>query len=270
MIKNYFKCDEGSVLYKICTDKLSHVEKKSQLILQSELLGQVQTDDIRNFTASINNKINEIGTGIIAEVKKASPSKGVIREDFNHKSIARSYKRAGAACISVLTDEKYFQGKDEYIADIKERVKLPVLRKDFILTEYQVIESRCLGADCILLIMANLTDEGAMVLEKTAHDLGMQVLVEVHNQEELDRALNLNTRLLGINNRNLKTLEVDSNNTINLVKNNKLDDYLIVCESGIKTKADINKVKKIGVNSFLIGESLMQQDDVEEALKKLL
>ena len=215
----------------------------------------------------INNKLNQFG--LIAEIKKASPSKGIIRTDFDPVNLAECYMKGNASCLSVLTDAKYFQGHNSYINLIKEKVSLPILRKDFIIDPWQIGESRSLGADCILLIMAALTLNEAILLEKEANDLGMDVLVETHTQEEVIMANKLKTKLVGINNRNLKTMEVDIRNSIKLKKYID-EEKIIVSESGLKVNQDLVFLKQNGINNFLIGESLMIQKDLTYATKKIL
>ena len=206
---------------------------------------------------------------LIAEVKKASPSKGIIREDFEPTEIAQAYESAGASCLSVLTDTPYFQGEDEYLEQIKEVVSLPLLRKDFMLVPYQIYESRALGADCILLIMAALQDKQARELYGTAKDLGMDVLVEVHNQEELDRAMLLSPDLVGVNSRNLKTLEVNIQTAHDLIRQMP-EGVFKIAESGIHSNNDIKELIASGAHGFLVGESLMKQENIVEATKNLM
>jgi indole-3-glycerol phosphate synthase len=206
---------------------------------------------------------------LIAEIKKASPSKGIIRQDFNPTLIASAYEKGGAACISVLTDIQYFGGSDENLRLARLGSSLPLLRKDFMLDSYQVFEARALGADCILLIMAALSDKQAAELEQVALSLGMDVLVEVHDEAELARAMQLQSRLIGINNRNLATLKVDIATTVRLAKLIP-SGYIIVCESGISSHSDIVNINKSDVYCFLVGESLMLQEDIESATKELL
>lgn len=259
-----------NILKKICADKLAHIAKQKKIrplaVIKEEILDAPKP---RGFLKNISGKIAGNEFALIAEIKKASPSKGLIRADFNPAELATAYEKGGATCLSVLTDAPYFQGSDEYLEEARAAVKLPVLRKDFMLDEYQVYEARAIGADCILLIMAALDDEIAAKLEAKAHELGMDVLIEVHDEAELKRALKLKSRLIGINNRNLKTFEVNLATTEFLAE--KIPSgYIIVSESGIFTNKDMQRMKNSRVQTFLVGEALMKERDVAAATKKLL
>lgn len=257
------------VLAKICADKRAEIASRQS----AKPLDQIKAEakdacPPRGFAKALMDASLE-GVGLIAEVKKASPSGGLIRPNFDPAALAQAYERAGAACLSVLTDEKYFQGTTAYLETARASVGLPVLRKDFMLTEWQIYESRAMGADCILLIMAMLEDKQAHELEAVARMLDMDVLVEVHDAAEMQRALSLQTKLLGINNRNLKTMVTDIATTEALARLCPPDRFLI-SESGIKTNDDIKRLRKAGVLGFLVGESLMRQEDVEAAVHGLL
>jgi len=223
---------------------------------------------LRDFVGSLRSKIAAGKAGVIAEIKKASPSKGVIREDFRPAEIAASYERHNAACLSVLTDVQFFQGKASYLQEARAACALPVLRKDFMVDAYQVVEARDMGADCILLIAACLDNAQMADLEAQAHGLGMAVLVEVHDGAELDRALRLKTPLVGINNRNLRTFEVTLDTTLHLLENVP-SDRLLVTESGILGRADVERMRAENVHAFLVGEAFMRADDPGQALAQL-
>ena len=262
-----------NILSNICDDKRAWVAEckvKTSLLALEE---RVKTSDKpRGFATKLKADAATYGTSIIAEIKKASPSKGLIREDFSPKTLAQSYENGGASCLSVLTDIPYFQGHDDYLIQARAACALPALRKDFMVDPYQIVESRVLGADAILIIMAALSVEQAKELEDAAHKLGMDSLVEVHNEQELEDAIaHLNPSLLGINNRNLKTMEINLSVTERLVRTlPEHHNHTIVCESGIYDHTDITRMHQSDVHSFLVGESLMRQDNVELALKNLL
>jgi indole-3-glycerol phosphate synthase len=222
----------------------------------------------RGFEAALRTKIAAGHAAVIAEVKKASPSKGVLREHFVPAEIAASYQAGGAACLSVLTDECFFQGADAYLMQARVACALPVLRKDFMIDEYQVVQARAIGADCILLIAACLDDGLMAELEACALSLGIDVLVEVHDGDELERALRLKTKLLGINNRNLRTFEVTLATTIDLLPRVPAD-RLLVTESGILARADVQRLRQAGVHAFLVGEAFMRASDPGAALSSL-
>ena len=227
-----------------------------------------RTGDWRDFEAALRRAIAAGRAAVIAEVKKASPSKGVLRAEFAPAAIATSYERHGAACLSVLTDQRFFQGCDAFLEQARQACALPVLRKDFIVDEYQVVQARAIGADCILLIVACLDDARLADLEAAARALGMAVLVEVHDESELDRALRMATPLVGINNRNLRTFEVSLQTTLDL-RGRVGPDRLLVTESGILARADVDRLRAAGVHAFLVGEAFMRAPDPGVALAEL-
>ncbi|MES2636986.1 MAG: indole-3-glycerol phosphate synthase TrpC [Pseudomonadota bacterium] len=259
----------SDILNKIIATKITEVAAAKNLkplaAVETEALNAPPT---RDFVASIRAKIANRQSAVIAEIKKASPSKGVIREDFNPAEIAKSYEKGGAACLSVLTDVEYFQGSAEYLKQARAACNLPVLRKDFMIDAYQVYEARAMGADCILLIAAAIDLAKMRELEQVAHSLGMAVLVEVHNDEELDLALQLNSPLLGINNRNLRTFDVTLNTTLELLARIPTDK-IIVTESGIFTNDDVALMRENNVYTFLVGEAFMRQIDPGAELAKV-
>ena len=261
----------SDALTKICADKANHVaaSKAARSLSYVETDAQ-QASAPRGFFNALKTAANDGRYGLIAEIKKASPSKGLIREDFDPPAIASAYERGGATCMSVLTDIPYFQGADDHFVAARNAVSLPAIRKDFMIDTYQVPEARALGADCILLILAAIEDGLAAELESAAFDWGMDVLIEVHNTEELDRAMKLQSPLLGINNRNLKTLKTDIQTTRELAPRVIDADRLVVSESGLYTPEDLASMYEAGARCFLIGESLMRHDDLEAATRLLL
>ena len=259
----------ANILDTIIATKFEEIQESQKIKSLHQLKDEVKSaSQPRGFVKAIETQLLKNKSAVIAEIKKASPSKGVIRENFNPKEIAISYEKGGATCLSVLTDQKYFQGHANYLKEARAACSLPVLRKDFMVDPYQIYEARMMGADCILLIVAALSFDLMKELEAMAHALDMDVLVEVHNQAELDLALQLKTPLLGINNRNLKTFEVSLQTTFDLIKNVS-GDKVIVTESGIFTPMDIKIMQDHHVNTFLIGEAFMRESDPGESLKTL-
>jgi indole-3-glycerol phosphate synthase len=254
------------VLDEICTRKALHVAAQKEAVSQAEIEKHAaDAPPVRSFIDALRRKN---GPALIAEVKKASPSKGLICKDFDPVRIAKTYKESGASCISVLTDEPYFQGHDNYLRAIRKAVDIPLLRKDFMLDPYQIYESRALGADCVLLIMAALKDAQARTLYDLAVSLNMDVLVEIHDAQELERAQLLSPAMIGVNNRNLKTLAVDIQTSHDLAAYIP-DTTLKVAESGIGDAQTIEALHKTGYKAFLIGESLMRTDDIAQAVARL-
>ena len=259
----------SDILNKIIATKVVEVAAaKANKPLAALRIEAENAEPVRDFVKSIQNKIAQGQAAVIAEIKKASPSKGIIRADFQPAAIARSYENGGAACLSVLTDVEYFQGSAAYLQQARAACNLPVLRKDFMIDEYQVYEARAMGADCILLIAAALDLAQMRALETVAHGLGMAVLVEVHNGEELTAALQLETPLLGINNRDLRTFEVTLNTTLQLLPRIPTDK-IIVTESGIFTAEDVALMRSNQVHTFLVGEAFMRQPDPGAELAKV-
>ena len=259
----------GDILARICAAKLEHVAARKRERSLSALERELPAERPRGFARALRAAVAEGRFGLIAEIKKASPSRGLIRADFGPPALARAYAAGGASCLSVLTDEPYFQGADAYLAAAREAVPLPALRKDFMLDPYQVVEARTLGADAVLLIMAALGDGQAAELEAAARGLGMDVLVEVHDRAELERALLLDAEMLGVNNRNLKTLKVDLATTEELAPLVP-PERLLVAESGLGSNADLLRMRRAGASCFLVGERLMAEADVAAATRRLL
>ena len=261
--------DTPDILKKILKRKLEEIAERSIEVSLAELNARIASaTPVRGFVNSIETTIKQGQPAVIAEIKKASPSKGVIREDFDPVAIARSYQQGGATCLSVLTDVDFFQGSDAYLQQARNACDLPVIRKDFIIDPYQVYEARTIGADCILLIVAALSDEQLQGLSQLASELGMDVLVEVHDEEELHRALTLNVPLIGINNRNLRTFEVNLNTTIDLLPQIP-DNRIVVTESAIHTPQDVALMRQHNVNTFLVGEAFMRAEDPGAKLAEL-
>ena len=256
------------ILQKILATKTEEVAAAKAAVPLETLRRQAeQAEAPRGFIAAIRAKHAAGLPAVIAEIKKASPSKGLIRPDFDPAAHAADYQRGGAACLSVLTDEPYFQGAPEYLKQAKAACSLPVLRKDFIIDEYQIYQARAWGADAVLLIAAALEAEQLEHFEQTAHQLGMDVLLELHDESELEKCARLTTPLRGVNNRNLRTFEVSLDQTLRLLP--RLNGSIVVAESGIRNKADVESMRKHGVHTFLIGETFMRTDDIAAEVAKL-
>lgn len=262
--------DTPDILKKILHRKSQEIMERSARVSLRALSQQItEKQPTRGFIEAIDARLQIQQPAVIAEIKKASPSKGVLRNYYYPAEIAESYERAGAACLSVLTDKDFFQGDERHLVHAHESCSLPILRKDFTIDPYQVYEARAIGADCILLIVAALGDAQLQDLTGLAHHLGLDVLIEVHDQEELERGLMLGTRLIGINNRDLHTFETNINTTLELVKRIP-KRHIVVSESGINTHEDVNELREAGVNSFLIGEAFMTAPDPGQALLELV
>lgn len=261
--------DTPTILRKIIARKHEEIAARQQLRSIADLRAQAaEASPARGFVRALAERIEKGQPAVIAEIKKASPSKGVIREDFDPVAIARSYEVAGAACLSVLTDVDFFQGADAYLQQARAATRLPVIRKDFLVDPYQVVEARALGADCILLIVAALQPAQLRELNQLALELGMDVLVEVHDRAELDLALELPNRLIGINNRNLHTFDVTLQTTFDLLPAIP-NDRLVITESGILTRDDVAAMREKDVHGFLVGESFMRAPEPGEKLAEL-
>lgn len=257
------------ILQKILRTKQEEIAVRSARRSLEQLAEDVASaSPVRGFLQSMRQRIAAGDSAVIAEIKKASPSKGLIRADFDPPAIAASYERGGAACLSILTDAQYFQGHESYLQAARAACQLPVIRKDFIVDPYQVYEARAIGADCILLIVAALADAQIMDLYALATELGMDALIEVHDKDELGRALRLNAPLIGINNRNLRTFETSLQTTLDLLPDVP-EEVLLVTESSIHTQADVRLMREHGVHAFLVGEAFMRADDPGSELKKL-
>ncbi len=261
--------DTPDILKKILARKAEEIsERKAKMPLQELKDRADDTAPCRGFRTAIDKSIAEGKAAIIAEIKKASPSKGVICENFDPEAIARSYEEAGATCLSVLTDVDFFQGSDKFMQAARAACALPVLRKDFMIRPYQIYESRVLGADCILIIVSALSDMQMQELVGIAQEIGLDILVEVHNREELERGLMLRTPLIGINNRNLHTFETDIETTIGLLPD-VFHDRTVITESGIHSVEHVKTMRKHGVDGFLVGEAFMSADNPGDKLREL-
>ena len=259
----------STILDEILQHKRTEVvERQAQVPLAQLRARAAIADAPRGFVDALFAKVALNRPAVIAEIKKASPSKGLIREDFDPPMIATQYAQAGAACLSVLTDQKYFQGHDDYLVSARDACPLPVLRKDFVVDQYQLYEARAMGADCILLIVSALDIMQLTVLYGAAKNIGLDVLIEVHDSNELAAALALHPNLIGINNRNLKTFETSLDTTLGLLTQIP-DDVLVVTESGIHTREDVERMQAGGVNAFLVGEAFMRVADPGQGLKQL-
>ncbi|WP_319380290.1 indole-3-glycerol phosphate synthase TrpC [Thiomicrorhabdus sp.] len=260
-----------TILKKIIFRKMEEIQEGCEKIPLREMKQKalmMTTSPTRGFADALQAKLDDGQSAVIAEIKKASPSKGILRDPFDPEAIAKSYEANGAACLSVLTDRDFFQGSNEYLQQVRAAVDLPIIRKDFIIDDYQVYEARVIGADCILLIAAAIGDAQMFELTETALQLGLDVLIEVHNEEELDRALRLPLPMIGINNRDLHTFEVTLGTTLKML--DKIpDDRIVITESGILGPEDVARMREHHVNSFLVGEAFMRADNPGEKLAEL-
>jgi indole-3-glycerol phosphate synthase len=260
-----------TILKKIILRKLEEIQEGCEKISLREMKQKAMlmtTTPTKGFAEALQAKLDAGQSGVIAEIKKASPSKGVLRENFDPVAIAQSYEQHGAACLSVLTDRDFFQGSNEYLMAVREAVDLPIIRKDFIVDDYQVYEARVIGADCILLIAAAIGDAQMYELSETALQLGMDVLIEVHNEEELERALQMPLPMIGINNRDLHSFDVSLNTTLKML--DKIpEDRIVVTESGIHSPEDVALMRQHHVNTFLVGEAFMRADEPGQKLAEL-
>jgi indole-3-glycerol phosphate synthase len=258
------------ILQRILARKAEEIAERSAVLPLAELAARIEdAPPVRGFAAAVEEKLAAGLPAVIAEVKRASPSKGVIRADFDPSAIARSYARAGAACLSVLTDRDFFQGSEEYLEQARAACELPVLRKDFVIDPYQVYEARVIGADCILLIVAALDDAALLELSLLAAELELDVLCEVHDAEELERALALPVPLIGVNNRDLRTFETTLDTSLALKARMAGDDRVLVAESGIHTREDVARLRAADIHAFLVGEAFMRAGDPGQALERL-
>jgi indole-3-glycerol phosphate synthase len=261
--------DAPDILKKILNRKVEEIAERSRRVSLQELSQRVlEADTPRGFIDALRSRVNAGEAAVIAEIKKASPSKGILRADFDPAAIARSYEKGGASCLSVLTDVDFFQGADDYLRQARAACSLPVIRKDFFIDPYQVYEARTLGADCVLLIVAALSDTMLMELLQLASQLGMDSLVEVHDAAEMERALATPATLIGVNNRNLRSFDTKLDTTLNLLAGFP-EDRLLVTESGIHSRDDVRRMRSSGVHAFLVGEAFMMADEPGEKLAEL-
>ncbi len=261
--------DPPDILRRIIERKLEEVEQRRTNKPVAELQASLtELDSTRGFVRALQARLERHQPAVIAEIKKASPSKGVIREHFDPPAIADSYQQGGAACLSVLTDMDFFQGADDYLRQARAACELPVIRKDFTIDEYQIFEARALGADCVLLIVAVLEQGRLRALYQLAHELGMDALVEVHNEQEMSRALELELPMVGINNRDLRSFDTSLQTTIDMLRMVPADCF-VVTESGIHNRQDVQLMQRHGVNAFLVGEAFMRAEDPGQALANL-